>query len=305
VLLSPPCRADHDGSNALNVQGERYVQSALEGERDREDPAGHLFCKPLPSGVSLLDIARRMDTPGCTQVRREFDEEATETAAEMAEPATAAETTTAANPADEQLSPAADELTPVTETAGPPQEMAQPPVDAEQEAAGAAAVDAAAAADESAAPASTIDAAAATEVQLAASTDSAPPPPAAAPDTVKAAAAAAVEEELVPVLDGPNLPDWPEDGWVPPCPGYMVCALCKGRSGPKGRWGPLHLGHPSHARYPLLVCAPCQERHGLGPPDETAKVGWAEGVVKLERRQGYWGGFVTQMVHPSLGDIGH
>ena len=28
-------------------------------------------------------------------------------------------------------------------------------------------------------------------------------------------------------------------------------------------------------------------------------------VVRLERRQGYWGGYVTTMVHPSLGDIGH
>ena len=115
----------------------------------------------------------------------------------------------------------------------------------------------------------------------------------------------AVTNDAAAAINPSELPDWPEDGWVPPCAGYMVCALCKGRSGPKGRWGPLHLGHETHARYPLLVCAPCQERHGLGAPDEVSKTAWAGEVVKLERRQGYWGGFVTQMVHPSLGNIGH
>ena len=41
------------------------------GERDKED--GHLFLRPLPSGISLLDIAQRIDTPGCIQVRVWFE----------------------------------------------------------------------------------------------------------------------------------------------------------------------------------------------------------------------------------------
>ena len=291
------------------ADGELYLQAAIDGERDKDDPTCHLFLRPLPCGVSLLDIARRLETPGCELIRSELDRQAAGGEALVTAPGEALLKVEEEDVQEEVLvveAEAADvvqvEVVPAAEAAAKVEAVAA------EEAAELVPVVAAPAVD---APAVAAPAAAAPAAAAVAA------PPAAAPAAAEAAAEAAKAAQGATAAgaapsagdklweESGSLPDWPEDGWAPPCAGYMVCALCKGQSGPKGRWGPLHLGHPSHARYPLLVCAPCQVRHGLGPPDETTKTAWAYGVVKLERRMGYWGGYVTQMVHPSLGDIGH
>lgn len=99
--------------------------------------------------------------------------------------------------------------------------------------------------------------------------------------------------------------EWPEDGWVPPCSGYMVCALCAGKSGVAGRWGAagddLALWR---LRYPLLVCLPCQQRCGL--ENEEAPVAcWVNKTLLLDVRDGDWGSRVAQLVHPQLGEIAY
>ena len=101
--------------------------------------------------------------------------------------------------------------------------------------------------------------------------------------------------------------EWPDDGWTPPCVGYMVCALCKGRSGKTGRWGVIKDLPASLLHYPLMVCHPCQAQGGLateeGPTevwvDETLRVEWAEGSILEAGIKS-----IAQMVHPTFGDIG-
>ena len=99
---------------------------------------------------------------------------------------------------------------------------------------------------------------------------------------------------------------WPNDGWTPPCAGYMARSLCKGRSGRAGRWGKLADIHPSMIRFPLMVCTACGERHGLGSGTAgTSDHVWADGVVRLARRPGFRPTGIVQMVHLALGEIGH
>ena len=240
------------------------LPTPLPGEQEREDPRTNLFLRPLPSNICLLDIAKRMDTPGALRIKAWFEQESVAADAPSSGRVLEAEANSAA------------ELIPVREPS-----RSDTMTDGGQERHRPAATPATGATTEDAVSAGDVTANAATATATANASDE--------------------QGQLKPS----ELPDWPKDDWRPPCQGYMVCALCKGRSGPKGRWGPLHLAPPTHVRYPLLVCAPCQEHHGLGPPDTNDAVCWAEGVVKLERRQGYWGGHVAQMVHPSLGDIGH
>ena len=111
-------------------------------------------------------------------------------------------------------------------------------------------------------------------------------------------------------------PEWPEDGWVPPCAGYMTCSLCKGKSGPAGRWGAGDNLNPSNLRYPLAICWPCQKMHGLVPlggtdaaddgdgGEQELKETWV-GTLLLIARGGYWGSRIAQLTHPVFGDVGH
>lgn len=73
--------------------------------------------------------------------------------------------------------------------------------------------------------------------------------------------------------------EWPDDGWQPPCAGYMACALCKGKSGAAGRWGAGKALHPSNLRFPLLVCHPCQAKNGLA---EDAAGVWVNQTLRVE-----------------------
>lgn len=101
--------------------------------------------------------------------------------------------------------------------------------------------------------------------------------------------------------------EWPDDGWTPPCVGYMVCALCKGRSGKAGRWGVIKELPARLLHYPLMVCYPCQAQGGLeteeGPTevwvDETLRVEGSEGSILEAGIKG-----IAQMVHPTFGEIG-
>ena len=112
----------------------------------------------------------------------------------------------------------------------------------------------------------------------------------------------------------------PDDDWVPPHPGYMVCALCRGKSGKQGRWGSGKALHPSNVRYPLSICVPCRRQHvpaaerappADAPPasseaDGSAEQGvWLNGTLRLETRGGDWDSTVVQLVHPTFGQIGH
>jgi len=200
---------------------EAYLRRRLEAEAVHLNGA-NLFNKPLPSGLTMLEIAEVMRTPGCELLLEQ-----------------------AAKAAGEQAAAAAD------------QAAAEPPAPAEG--------DALAEGDDAAAPAA--------------------------------------------VGEGETAVEWPEDGWVLCQTGFMVCALCKGRSGPPGRFGKLDSLPPSSVKHPFLVCAPCQKLHGL--PEVTAEAAapaeaWAEGVVRLVRRPGHEdGAMITVMVHPALGEIGH
>ena len=103
--------------------------------------------------------------------------------------------------------------------------------------------------------------------------------------------------------------EWPDDGWEPPCAGYMVCALCKGRSGGNGRWGAGGALHPSSVRCPLAICLPCQRLHGLpaagdGSASEEGSSRWINDTLLVNARQGKWDSHVVQMVHPIFGEIG-
>ena len=114
--------------------------------------------------------------------------------------------------------------------------------------------------------------------------------------------------------------EWPDDDWVPPHPGYMVCALCRCKSGKQGRWGSGKALHPSSIRYPLSICAPCRRQHvpasEAAPPadlppssseaDGSAAQGvWLNGTLRLESMGAYWDMTVVQLVHPTFGQIGH
>ena len=57
-----------------------------------------------------------------------------------------------------------------------------------------------------------------------------------------AAAAEAALETAAEAEDGSD------EGWTPPCVGYMVCSLCHGRSGSAARWGAGSALHPTNVR---------------------------------------------------------
>lgn len=205
------------------ADGESFLHERIELERDAADAAvaGTLFHKRLPSGLSMLEIAAHMHTPGCAMLLEAFGD---------------------------------------------------------------------------------ARAAVAVQAQVGAGAEVPAPAPAAAAED--AAAESSGESASA---------EWPEDGWTTPCAGFMVCALCKGRSGPRGRWGVPGVHNPrASVRYPLMVCEPCQARHGVlaegggGGAVAGLEESWADGVVRLVRRPGYQDHLhVACMVHPALGEIGH
>ena len=105
--------------------------------------------------------------------------------------------------------------------------------------------------------------------------------------------------------------EWPDDAWVPPCAGFMVCVLCRGRSGVAGRFGAASALQQAQLRHPLAVCHPCQRNCGLQASDGSAALseGWvgettgAE-TLRLEAHVDKEGRRVAQLVHPILGDLG-
>ena len=101
--------------------------------------------------------------------------------------------------------------------------------------------------------------------------------------------------------------EWPDDGWTPPCVGYMVCALCKGRSGKTGRWGVIKDLPASLLHYPLMVCHPCQAQGGLATEEGPTEV-WVDETLRVEGSEGsiLEAGIksIAQMVHPTFGEIG-
>jgi len=219
---------------------EAYLRRRIESEAVRANRA-NLFNKPLPSGITMLEIAEVMDTPGCKLL---------------------------------------------LEHCGP---NASGVMEATVVAAGKEAGQAAATSEEM------VDVAAPSPTEGPAAEGPAADGPASGTE-----AAAAAEEPV----------DWPEDNWVLRETGFMVCALCKGRSGVKGRFGRLSSLPPTALKHPLKVCTPCQERHGV---DQSAAEGeasvetWAEGVVRIMRWRNVAASeeAIATMVHPSLGEIGH
>jgi hypothetical protein len=101
--------------------------------------------------------------------------------------------------------------------------------------------------------------------------------------------------------------EWPDDGWTPPCVGYMVCALCKGRSGKAGRWGVIKELPARLLHYPLMVCYPCQAQGGLETEEGPTEV-WVDETLRVEGSEGsiLEAGIksIAQMVHPTFGEIG-
>jgi len=101
--------------------------------------------------------------------------------------------------------------------------------------------------------------------------------------------------------------EWPDDGWTPPCVGYMFCALCKGRSGKAGRWGVIKELPARLLHYPLMVCYPCQAQGGLETDEGPTEV-WVDETLRVEGSEGsiLEAGIksIAQMVHPTFGEIG-
>ena len=60
--------------DAQFADADAYLGRLVERDRARRGPdgAGGLFKRPLPSGLCMLDIATRLDTPGAAMIRAEF-----------------------------------------------------------------------------------------------------------------------------------------------------------------------------------------------------------------------------------------
>ena len=95
----------------------------------------------------------------------------------------------------------------------------------------------------------------------------------------------------------------PDEAWAPPCPGFMFCALCKGKSGASGRFGAGKDLADANLRYPLTICKACIGRYRLALDGAPSRVHVDE-TLRLEARGDSWNEQSGQLVHPIFGVIG-